>query len=134
MSIQVGMCVAEANSRQLCWTKKIHNFQSTKKVQFWPVKANAHYASFATTWLESLGIVFVTKHDNPPNCLQVHPIDAILNMEVYERGWIEKNKADFAKTIKTCAKNFPANVCQNCFRNLPTKNLKFADNGLKTNT
>ena len=78
------------------------------------------------TWLESEAIVFVPKLDKPPNSPQVRPIEhfwAFLKIKVYKRGWSAKNKADLQR-IKNCAKILPANVCQNVFRNRPTKNSK----------
>ena len=42
---------------------------------FWPDKASAHYAATTTSFLDSKGVNYVRKEDNPTEVLQCRPVE-----------------------------------------------------------
>ena len=70
---------------------------------FWPDLASCHYAKETIAVLEELGINYVSKDMNPPNCPQLRPIEDFwgwLKQIVYDKGWTASNLDQLKTRVK----------------------------------
>ena len=78
---------------------------------FWPDKASSHYARMTTDFLDSKGVNYVRKEDNPtevPQCRPVEDFFGLLATRVYEGNWVAKNTEALKRRIRRCIRRIPA--------------------------
>ena len=113
----------------------IQNHHPNGDIIFWPDLASAHYAKFSLETLESLGIPFVPKEENPPGLPQLRPIEdfwATHKDLVYEGGWEAKNDKDLIKRINDRLKCFNQEYFANLMCKVKTKLRRAAEDGPDT--
>lgn len=113
----------------------IQNHHPNGDIMFWPDLASAHYAKLSLETLESLGIPFVLKEENPPGLPQLRPIEdfwATHKDLVYEGGWEAKNDKDLIKRINDKLKCFDQKYFTNLMRKVKTKLRRAAEDGPDT--
>ena len=99
---------------------------------FWPDLASAHYAKKTIDVLKANNIVFVDKHENPPNVPQARPIEtfwANVCSKVYQGGWQAKTKLQLIRKIKKVLREFDPNELQDLMKGIRAKLRKIADKG-----
>ena len=72
---------------------------------FWPDRATAHYARSVTEELDKERIMYVKKHENPPNVPQCRVIEdffGLLADRVYHNNWVAATTHELQLKIEQC--------------------------------
>ena len=113
----------------------IEDYHSDGNYIFWPDLASCHYSKATIEKYKALGINYVSKEQNPPNCPQLRPIEkfwAHLKHKVYLNGFEAKNVDQLNLRILHCLKQFDPGYFKNLFKNLNEKLLKAHRHGLNS--
>ena len=84
-------------------------------ILFWPDLATSHYATAVRTELDSIGIEYVSKVQNPPNVPQARPIEEywnIIKQKYEERKEPVKNFGSFKRVYRKLSREVPDEVVQ----------------------
>lgn len=129
--------INQKNYQNECITQRlvpfIEKYHQNKKIIFWPDLATAHYAKDTISLLKTLGISFVPKNENPPNCPQLRPIEdfwAEHKRRVYENGWSASSSEQLIKRINLKLKTFGPDYWSNLMSKVKTNVRLAADKGL----
>ena len=82
---------------------------------FWPYKASSHYARVTTDFLDSKGVSYVKKQDNPtevPQCRVIEDFFGLLATRVYYWNWVAKDVLALKRRILKCISEIPAQTVQ----------------------
>lgn len=82
---------------------------------FWPDKASSHYAKVVVQYMDSEGVHYIAKNDNPSNVPEARSIEdfwAILKSRVYANAWRAENTRQLANRIKRCLRNMDQDLVQ----------------------
>lgn len=90
-----------------CLKKRLIPFYEKHNVLriFWPDLASAHYARSTLALLDSKGINFVSKEENPPNCPELRPIErywALVKRNLKKDGSLSENMQGMKKKLDAC--------------------------------
>jgi hypothetical protein len=110
----------------------IDKYHSDENYVFWPDLASSHYARITTQVMDSVGIKYVRKDENPPNVPQLRPIEtfwAYLQRKLYENGWQAENIKQLSRRIRFIIRKTPEDLCQRLMRKIKTNVRKAADGG-----
>ena len=91
---------------------------------FWPNLATCHYAKPVMEWYEANDVVFVPKEANPPNSLELRPIEkfwAIVKDKLRRTGKVFKNDKDLKKEWMKVCKKGGTSVAQNLMGKVKSK-------------
>lgn len=127
-----GMAVSSSTYQKLCLPKLkrfIDQHHQDGKYVFWPDLASAHYAKDTIAKMESLGIKYLPKAQNPPNVPQLRPIEdfwSILKRKVYENGYKASNLKQLENRIRYILKSFDDSQFQRLLCNTAQKVRKAA--------
>ena len=80
-----------------------------------------------TDFLDSKGVNYVRKEDNPtevPQCRPVEDIFGLLATRVYEGNWVAKNTEALKRRIRRCIRRIPAQTVQATMRTVRRKLMR----------
>ena len=87
--------------------------------------------------MKEQGLYVIAKVDNPPACPQIRPIEqfwSMLKQKIYANNWSAKNRVQFIRKIRKCAKEFDMGPIIKMFDHLKPKILKADQHGLRSLT
>jgi transposase len=100
---------------------------------FWPDLASCHYAGSTLNLFQHLGIHFVPKDMNPPNCPQLRPVEdfwGILKQFVYANGWCATSHEQLKRRIKFCLGKVDPDVVRRMMVGVKSRLRKARVNGV----